>query len=43
MLPALGPPPSSVTALAWMAAVLPWPLLLLTAWFDRHRTPAESA
>jgi hypothetical protein len=37
---ALGPPPPSVTALAWMAAVLPWPLLLLTAWFDRHRAPA---
>lgn len=36
----LSPPPSSLTALAWTAAVLPWPLLLLTAWFDRHRAPA---
>jgi hypothetical protein len=33
----LGPPPSSVAALAWMAALLPWPLVLLTWWFDRHR------
>ena len=33
-----GPPPS-VTALAWMAAILPWPLLLFAWWVDRHREP----
>ena len=35
----LGPPPS-MPALAWMAALLPWPLLLLAWWSDRHREPA---
>jgi hypothetical protein len=39
----LGPPPPTVTALAWMAALLPWPLLLLTWWLHRHRTPDASS
>jgi LexA-binding, inner membrane-associated putative hydrolase len=34
---AAGPPPPSINALAWMSTVLPWPLLLWTRWFDRHR------
>jgi len=38
-----GPPPPSVGALAWMAALLPWPFLLLAWWFDRHREPTEPA
>jgi hypothetical protein len=36
----LGPPPPSVEALAWMSAVLPWPLILLAWWSDRHREPS---
>jgi membrane-bound metal-dependent hydrolase YbcI (DUF457 family) len=32
-------PPPSVAVLAWSAAILPWPLLLWTWWFDRHREP----
>jgi hypothetical protein len=32
-----GPPPPSATALAIMGAILPWPLLLLAGWLDRHR------
>jgi hypothetical protein len=38
----LSPPPPTVTALAWVAALLPWPLVLLTWWFDRHRAPAQA-
>jgi hypothetical protein len=37
-----GPPPS-VAALARMSALLPWPLLLLAWWFDRHREPEPAA
>jgi hypothetical protein len=39
---ALGPPPPNVNALALMATILPWPLLLWTWWFDRHRDPSSS-
>jgi hypothetical protein len=39
---ALGPPPPSVPALAWIAALAPWPLMLLTWWFDRHREASAS-
>ena len=33
-------PPPAMPALAWTAALAPWPLLLWTRWFDRHRDAA---
>jgi|SRR5436190_2939059 len=33
-------PPPAMPALAWSAAVVPWPLLLWARWFDRHRDAA---
>ncbi|HVR64445.1 MAG TPA: metal-dependent hydrolase [Polyangia bacterium] len=39
VITALSPPPPSVGALAWSAAILPWPLLLWARWVDRHRQP----
>jgi hypothetical protein len=30
-------PPPAMPALAWTAAVAPWPLMLWVWWFDRHR------
>jgi hypothetical protein len=32
-------PPPAMPALAWSAALLPWPLLLWARWFDGHRDP----
>lgn len=36
-----GPPPPSVTALAWTALV-GWPLMLWPWWVDRHRRPTNA-
>jgi hypothetical protein len=40
LVSALAPPPPSVRALAWSAAILPWPMLLWARWLDRHREPS---